>query len=59
MGMPVEAPEDYDRVSCIAAAADYRGRLLLIYGTQDDNVHPQHTIQFVNALIKIRSSSIS
>jgi len=28
----------------------YRGGLLLVHGTGDDNVHPQHTWQFVEKL---------
>ncbi len=52
MGLPVEDPEAYERSSSIAAAGDCKGRLLLIYGTQDDNVHPQNTIQLINALIR-------
>ena len=52
MGLPAEEPEAYDRASSVAAAADYKGRLLLIYGTEDDNVHPQNTIQLIHALIK-------
>ena len=52
MGLPSEGPEAYERASSVAAAADCRGRLLLIYGTEDDNVHPQNTIQLADALIK-------
>ena len=28
----------------------YRGGLLLVHGTGDDNVHPQHTWQFIEKL---------
>jgi len=52
MGLPAEVPEAYDRASVLRAAPDYKGRLLLIYGGQDDNVHPQNTIQLVQALIR-------
>ena len=54
MGLPAEAPEAYDSTSTVTAAANIKGRLLLIYGTLDDNVHPQNTIQLVNALIQNR-----
>jgi dipeptidyl-peptidase-4 len=52
MGLPAEVPEAYESVSSVAAAADYKGRLLLVHGTQDDNVHPQNTLQLVQALIR-------
>jgi dipeptidyl-peptidase-4 len=52
MGMPDRDPEAYDRSSVLKAAANYQGRLLLIHGTLDDNVHPQNTIQLVDALIQ-------
>lgn len=51
MGTPDADPEDYERTSAIAGASDYGGRLLLIHGTQDDNVHPQNTFQLIDALI--------
>ncbi len=54
MGLPSEVPDDYSRTSTVAAAAELRGRLLLIYGTLDDNVHPQNTVQLANALIRAR-----
>jgi dipeptidyl-peptidase-4 len=52
MGNPKEDPDAYDRTSSIEAAADYQGRLLLIHGTLDDNVHPQNTIQLIDAFIR-------
>jgi dipeptidyl-peptidase-4 len=52
MGLPAEDPEAYDRTSAVKGAANYTGRMLLIHGTHDDNVHPQNTIQLIDALIK-------
>ena len=54
MGTPDEDPEAYERTSPIEAASDYSGRLLLIHGSQDDNVHPQNTFRLVEALIANR-----
>ena len=37
-------------------AANLKGRLLLMHGDMDDNVHPAMTIQVANALIKANKS---
>ena len=49
---PAENPEGYARTSLIKRAGDLHGRLLLIHGTYDDNVHPQNTQTFIDALVK-------
>ncbi len=54
MGLPEDDPEAYERTSALAGAADLNGRLLLIHGTHDDNVHPQNTLKMMDALIKAR-----
>jgi dipeptidyl-peptidase-4 len=54
MGTPQDDPEAYEATSSVKAAADYSGRMLIIHGTHDDNVHPQNTIQLIDALIKNR-----
>jgi dipeptidyl-peptidase-4 len=50
MNTPQENPEGYQRTSVVAAARQLHGRLLLIHGIRDDNVHVQNTLQLVNAL---------
>lgn len=50
MGTPQLNPEGYENGSCMKYAGNLRGRLLLFYGTQDDNVHPSNTYQLVRAL---------
>jgi dipeptidyl-peptidase-4 len=50
MDLPQKNPEGYDRSSVIKAAADLSGRLLVIHGAIDENVHVQNTIQLANAL---------
>lgn len=52
VGMPAENPEGYDRASLVKRAGDLHGRLLLIHGTYDDNVHPQNTQAFAEALVQ-------
>ena len=54
MGLPADDPEAYERTSALAGANDLSGRLLLIHGTHDDNVHPQNTLKMVDELIKAR-----
>lgn len=53
MGLPDENPEGYRRSSVLEAAERLRGRLLLIHGEADDNVHPQNTRQLVDRLQKL------
>ena len=48
----VRRSDNFDSQSNAAMAANLRGRLLLMHGDMDDNVHPAMTIQVVDALIK-------
>jgi dipeptidyl-peptidase-4 len=50
MDTPQENPEGYDRSSVLAAAEDLHGRLLLVHGGKDDNVHVQNTLQLARKL---------
>jgi dipeptidyl-peptidase-4 len=50
MGLPQEEPEAYQKTSCVEAAANLSGRLLLVHGDADDNVHMQNTVQLIHAL---------
>ncbi|HKP71423.1 MAG TPA: DPP IV N-terminal domain-containing protein, partial [Pyrinomonadaceae bacterium] len=52
MGTPQNNPEGYRRTAPLAAAKDLHGKLLLIHGAMDDNVHVQNTIQFAYELQK-------
>jgi dipeptidyl-peptidase-4 len=47
---PKENPEGYDKTSCIKAASKLNGKLLIIHGMMDDNVHLQNSTQFITAL---------
>jgi len=49
---PQENPDGYRQTSVVTAAKDLHGRLLLIHGARDDNVHLTNTLQLVNALQK-------
>jgi dipeptidyl-peptidase-4 len=52
MGTPQNNPEGYKKSAPLAAAKDLSGKLLLIHGMIDDNVHMQNTIQFAYELQK-------
>jgi dipeptidyl-peptidase-4 len=49
--LPQNNAAAYDRASLIPRARDLHGSLMLMYGTYDDNVHPQNEEAFMNALI--------
>jgi dipeptidyl-peptidase 4 len=50
MSTPKENPKGYDRSSVVKAAKNLHGRLLLLHGMLDDNVHFQNTVQLADAL---------
>lgn len=51
MQLPQNNAAAYERASLIRRAKDLHGALMLMYGTYDDNVHPQNEEAFMNALI--------
>ena len=51
MGLPQENKEDFIAGSPITHAKNLEGKLLLVHGTADDNVHYQNTEMLVNELI--------
>jgi len=52
LSKPQENPDGYKDFSVVNVAANLDGRLLLIHGTGDDNVHLENTVQFVQRLIE-------
>jgi dienelactone hydrolase len=52
MGLPWdnENKSGYDAGSAMKYAKDLKGKLMLYYGTSDNNVHPSSTLQLVQAL---------
>ncbi len=52
MGLPSENKDGYESTNLCAHAKDLAGKILIMHGTLDDNVHPQNTIQFIDALQK-------
>jgi len=49
--LPNEHPEIYDSTSLVKRAGQLHGTLLIIFGSYDDNVHPQNELAFMDALI--------
>jgi dipeptidyl-peptidase-4 len=52
MGTPQNNPEGYEKSSVVKAAKNLHGKLLLIHGMVDDNVHMQNTVQLMYELQK-------
>lgn len=50
MRTPQENPDGYKNGSCVENADKLKGKLLVIHGGQDDNVHLQNTMQFIAKL---------
>ena len=48
---PEDNPRGYAHTSLVARAKDLHGRLLLVHGTYDDNVHPQNSWHFIDELV--------
>ena len=42
----------YEEASLLPRAKDLTGNVLIIHGTADDNVHVQHTMQYIGALVE-------
>jgi dipeptidyl-peptidase-4 len=53
MGLPQENAEGYRNGSPISFAEGLQGKLLIIHGTGDDNVHFQGTQRLINRLIEL------
>jgi dipeptidyl-peptidase-4 len=53
MGLPQDNPEGYRTGSPITYAEGLQGKLLIIHGTGDDNVHFQGTQRMINRLIDL------
>jgi dipeptidyl-peptidase-4 len=50
MQRPEDNPDGYDVGSCIVHAGKLEGKLLIVHGGMDDNVHVQNTMQFIHQL---------
>ena len=50
MRTPAENPKGYEQSSCVRLAGNLKGRLLIVHGMVDDNVHPSNAWQLADAL---------
>jgi dipeptidyl-peptidase-4 len=50
MWIPEENKAGYDAGSAMTYAGNLKGRLLIYYGTADNNVHPSNAMQLIKAL---------
>jgi dipeptidyl-peptidase-4 len=51
MDLPQNNPAGYDDWAPLAHAAKLQGKLLLVHGLLDDNVHPQNSMEMIKAFI--------
>ncbi len=56
MGLLEDNKAGYDAGSCMTYAADLKGRLLLYFGTADDNVHQNNSLSLIEALRRARKN---
>ncbi len=54
MGLPSENKSGYDSTNVMSWIYKMRGSLLIMHGAKDDNVHSQHTEQFVNVALNFK-----
>ncbi len=52
MGLPQDNADGYEQGSPVTFAKNLKGKLLIVHGTADDNVHYQNTEAVINELIK-------
>jgi len=56
MWIPQENKEGYAAGSAMTYAKDLKGRLMIYYGTADNNVHPSNSMQLIKALQQANKS---
>lgn len=54
MGTPQSNPEGYKNGAVMSHVQNITGKLLIVHGLIDENVHFRHTARLINALIKAR-----
>lgn len=54
MGTPTNNPDGYKTSSVLEYVNKYKGKLQIVHGTMDDNVHMQNSIQLISKLEDIK-----
>lgn len=54
MSTPLKNPEGYASSSVMTHVPSFKGKLMLVHGLIDENVHFRHTARLINVLIKYR-----
>jgi len=54
MGLPAENARGYEESNVMFHVGNLRGKLMLVHGMIDENVHFRHTARLINALIAAR-----
>ena len=57
MGLLPENEAGYDSASVLNYADKLQGKLLLVHGTGDDNVHPQNSTQLLDEFVKVNKQA--
>ena len=52
MSTPIDNPDGYREGSVLTHAAKIRGKLLLVHGMIDENVHFRHSARLLDVLVK-------
>ena len=52
MGQPSDDMQNYHDDSAVTSAANLHGRILIMHGTGDDNVHIENDLQYIEQLVK-------
>lgn len=53
MQRPQDNPAGYDSTSIMKYVSNLKGKLLLVHGTFDDNVHPQNSMELISEMIRL------
>ncbi|XP_010266537.1 PREDICTED: uncharacterized protein LOC104604021 isoform X2 [Nelumbo nucifera] len=53
MGLPSENPAGYEYSSVMHHVHNIKGRLLIVHGMIDENVHFRHTARLINAIVAV------
>jgi dipeptidyl-peptidase-4 len=53
MSTPQDNPKGYEATSVVKSAGKLHGKLLLVHGLMDDNVHVQNSVQLIDALQRL------